>query len=137
MITNTSLLPPTEHPEYPEPFWRDEWTSEPPPGWLWHSLLEEPFPWLDMGEHASPSGFIDKGQSIKERAEEEGDLFCLIHTVVNKAEVTFHALSLERTFKYLTAERPGPSWRSHIPPLGGTKSNKSTQFTNPRSILKD
>lgn len=76
MITNTSLSPPTEFPEYPEPFWDDEPTSEPLPRWWLHRYPEE-LPWLEMGEHASPSGFIDKGQSIKSRAGEEGDLFLL------------------------------------------------------------
>lgn len=73
------------HPEYPEPFWGDEWTSETPPGWLLHSLLEEPIPWLDMGEHASPSGFIDKVTTPSPKTEAPP-----VHQPSSIASVTRH-----------------------------------------------
>ncbi|XP_076797232.1 immunoglobulin mu Fc receptor isoform X2 [Arvicanthis niloticus] len=44
------------HNEYPEPFWEDEPTPEPP-RWL-HRFLQQQIPWLRMGEHASSSGII-------------------------------------------------------------------------------
>lgn len=118
MITNESLLPPIE---YPEPFWEDEWTSERP-RWL-HRFLQHQMPWLHGSEHPSSSGVIAKGELIKSRAREEGDLFCSIHKAVSKAEGTFPCFFLGKDL-HLTAKRPGPSWRSHIPPLGGIQVTK-------------
>lgn len=57
-----------EFPEYPEPFWDDEPTSEPLPRWWLHRYPEE-LPWLEMGEHASPSGFIDKVTTLSPKTE--------------------------------------------------------------------
>ncbi|XP_028620481.1 fas apoptotic inhibitory molecule 3 [Grammomys surdaster] len=88
------------HNEYPEPFWEDVPTSEPPRRLF--RFLQHQIPWLHMGEHASSSGIISKVTTPTPKTEVP-----LVHQPSSIASVTRHP-RVYRAFSVTATKSPAP-----------------------------